>query len=110
MEVEDNADYPLFPDDDVVMDDPQDEGPTAKPEIPCKEYYPGAAKTYGRGETFMDGFRADEYAEERKSNVFYPFASSAEWELASWLVRRNLSMDATDEFLKLELVSNLTSD
>ncbi|KAJ7816384.1 hypothetical protein B0H13DRAFT_2242446 [Mycena leptocephala] len=34
-------------------------------------------------DTFMDGFHKDEYASERKTNLYYPFASAEEWELAS---------------------------
>jgi hypothetical protein len=68
------------------------------------EEYAGAAKTYGQGSSFMDNFDADEYAEHRKANVYFPFASRDEWELASFLLRSSLSMSEVDTFLSLKLV------
>ena len=67
--------------------------------------FPGAGRTYGTGQTFMNLFDADQYAHYRTHNVYYPFASKDEWQLASWLLQLNLSMPAIDEFLHLDLVS-----
>lgn len=69
--------------------------------------HPSAAYTYGQGKTFMDEFRKDEFAHcrETTANVYYPFDSSAEWELGSFLLRSSLSMADTDQFLKLKMVS-----
>jgi hypothetical protein len=53
----------------------------------------------------MDLFDDDEYAENREMNLYYPFASQPEWELASFLLKSGLSMVAIDEFLKLQMVS-----
>ncbi len=53
----------------------------------------------------MDLFDDDEYAENREMNLYYPFASRPEWELASFLLKSGLSMVAMDEFLKLQIVS-----
>jgi hypothetical protein len=53
----------------------------------------------------MDRFDADQHAELRKANIFYPFASRQDWEVASWLLRSDISMAAIDDFLSLELVS-----
>jgi len=36
--------------------------------------------------------------------LFYPFASQPEWELASFLLKSDLSRVAIDQFLKLQLV------
>jgi hypothetical protein len=69
--------------------------------------YDGAAKTFGSGTTFMQQFESDEFAEERTQNLFYPFASRAEWELAAFLLRSDLSLAALDKFLSLNLVSAL---
>ena len=69
------------------------------------EEFPGAGCTYGNGETFMNLFDTDQHAHHRTHNLYYPFASKAEWQLASWLLRSNLSMQAIDEFLLLDLVS-----
>lgn len=66
--------------------------------------YDGAAHVYGHGLTSMDKFNADKYASIRKTQLYYPFASRAEWELASFLMESSLSMAAIDRFLKLELV------
>ena len=66
--------------------------------------YPGSAKVYGAGSNFMDQFDADQYSSERKENLYYPFTSRDEWELASYLLRSSLSMAAIDKFLKLSLV------
>ena len=67
--------------------------------------FDGAAQTYGLGPTFMDTFGSDQFSEFRKSNLYYPFASRSEWELALWLLRSGLSMRAIDAFLSLPIVS-----
>ena len=69
------------------------------------EGFPGAAFIFDKGETFVDQFDRDDYASKRKDNMHYPFASLAEWELASFLLLSSLSMAAIDNFLKLQLVS-----
>jgi len=69
------------------------------------ELFPGASEIYGKGKTYMDLFDDDEYAGNREMNLYYPFASQPEWELASFLLKSGLSMVATDEFLKLQMVS-----
>lgn len=71
------------------------------------ELFDGAAETYGAGTTFMDDFDQDQYAQQRSHNLYYPFASREEWELASFLLRSNLSMASIDKFLSLALVSLL---
>ena len=75
---------------------------------PYFEMYPGAAQTFGRGKTFMDLFDTDSHAEMRSHYPYYPFASKAEWGLASFLLCSDLSINSIDKFLKLELVSNLS--
>ena len=69
------------------------------------EIYPGTAKTYGRGLTFLDKFNRDQYSAMQEENLYYPWASQPEWELASFLVHLSLSMAAVDQFLSLDLVS-----
>ncbi|KAG1853679.1 hypothetical protein F4604DRAFT_1506422, partial [Suillus subluteus] len=59
------------------------------------------------GLTFLDVLDADEFVEYRKDNLFYPFASKEEWEVADYLLRSSLSMAAVDEFLKLCMIQNL---
>jgi len=67
--------------------------------------FPGASEIFGKGKTYMDLFDDDEYAGNRETNLYYPFASQPEWELASFLLKSSLSVVATDEFLKLQMVS-----
>lgn len=78
--------------------------PDSPMEGPKREYFPGASLTYGRGKTFMDEFRANEFAAERETNPYFPFASGEEWEYASFLSFSNLSQAAISELLKLRLV------
>ncbi|KAG0705985.1 hypothetical protein DFH29DRAFT_799255 [Suillus ampliporus] len=69
------------------------------------EVYEGAGTCYaGDGVTFLDLFDSDEYAECRKENLFYPFASKEEWEVADFLLRSPLSMAAINQFLELPMV------
>ena len=68
----------------------------------CGEMFPGS-------KTFMDDFWANQYAEERCDNVYYPWALKQEWAFASWLLRSHLSMAAIDTLLLLDVVSNTFS-
>jgi hypothetical protein len=93
---------------DTQMDDiniTQDDSDSST--LPFQELYPGAARTFGCGATFMDVFDADIHAETRKQYPYYPFASKEEWQLAAFLLRSDLSMNSIDKFLKLDLVSNI---
>ncbi|KAJ6553956.1 hypothetical protein DFH09DRAFT_1248558 [Mycena vulgaris] len=74
----------------------------------CREDFRGAARTVGGGKTFIDHFHNDQHADKRAQNLYYPFATEEEWELVSWFTRANLSMAATNEFLKLRLVKKLS--
>jgi hypothetical protein len=69
--------------------------------------YEGAARTFGPGTTFMQQFEGDKFAEERTQNLYYPFSSREEWELAAFLLSSDLSLAALDRFLSLNLVSEL---
>ncbi|KAI5986479.1 hypothetical protein EDD15DRAFT_2373187 [Pisolithus albus] len=77
------------------------------PDFSFIEYFPGAAQTYKGGSTFINKFDADEFGQQRSSNIYYPFASRGDWELGSWLLRSGLSMGAIDVFLSLDLVRKL---
>jgi hypothetical protein len=68
------------------------------------EEYTSAAKTYGVGTTFLGLFNGEKSAKERTDNLYYPFASREEWELAAFLLHSNLSMLAINSFLSLTLV------
>jgi hypothetical protein len=68
------------------------------------EEYEGVAKEYGAGTTLMKEFDSDQYTKERVANLYYPFASRDEWELASFLLRSGLSKTSITSFLSLTLV------
>ncbi|KAJ7038598.1 hypothetical protein C8F04DRAFT_1209379 [Mycena alexandri] len=95
--------------DDMPMEDGsrEDPDPQSSWDGPVKDFYDGAAETLGRGETFKDKFQQDKYKKERQTNLYYPFASAGEWELAAFINRSGLSLAKTDEFLKLQLVSRM---
>jgi hypothetical protein len=105
LDIDEEPDAPWLHDFDVPMDEPT----APLPRSIHREYYEGAAKTYGRAQTFMGAFQQDTYAAERQStgNIHYPFASPDEWQVASFLSRSQMSIAATDEFLKLRLVTLL---
>jgi hypothetical protein len=69
------------------------------------DQHPSASRIYGKGCSFMDTFDMDEHADKRAEQPYYPFASKDEWELASFLLRSNLSIAAINNFLKLQLVN-----
>ena len=71
------------------------------------EFFLGSSKVFGNGETYLDLFNEDEYVDVRQTNLYYPFASQPEWELASFLLKTDLSRVAIDQFLKLQLVSTM---
>ncbi|KAG1827703.1 hypothetical protein EV424DRAFT_1319335 [Suillus variegatus] len=74
----------------------------------AEEWYEGAGTCYSRdGTTFLDLFDTDEYADCRKDNFFYPFASRNEWEVADFLLQSSLSMAAINEFLALSMIREL---
>ena len=87
-------------DDDEMLDGAQEEDPQSS----SIEYFPGAAKTYSGGSTFLNKFDTDEFSSCRSSNIYYPFASRGDWQLGSWLLRSGLSMSAMDTLLSLDLV------
>ncbi|KAF8220281.1 hypothetical protein L208DRAFT_1072016, partial [Tricholoma matsutake] len=70
---------------------------------PFVKKYEGAAKEYRVGVTFMSEFNCDQYAVECVENIYYPFASRDEWELAAVLLQSDLSMGSIDSFLLLKL-------
>ena len=91
----------------MEIDNINDQLPKQEAALPSfyTDFFPGASKVFGEGETYMDLFDQDKYANKRMANLYYPFASQSEWELASYLLKSDLSMAAIDEFLNLQLVS-----
>jgi len=70
-----------------------------------EDTHPNTPFIFGSGPGFMDTFNADQNAEKRRGNLYYPFSSKEEWGLASWLLCSGLSMRAIDDFLTLPIVS-----
>ncbi|KAE9387336.1 hypothetical protein BT96DRAFT_837803 [Gymnopus androsaceus JB14] len=91
------------PESEDRYDPPEEDRPLVIP-------YPGATKVVGQGVTYLDDFNQDRFAEERKTNLYYPFASRAEWETVSFLLNSSLTMAEISDYLKLELTkrSNLS--
>ncbi|KAF9231430.1 hypothetical protein BU15DRAFT_56127 [Melanogaster broomeanus] len=71
------------------------------------DYFPGAAEVLAPGETFLDRFELDPYSAQRNVNVYYPFASTADWDIAKFLLQSPMSMAQIDQFLKIELIRGL---
>jgi hypothetical protein len=70
-----------------------------------REEFADVAPAWEAGETFMGKFDLDDFADQRKENLYYPFASKEDWELAAFLLRSGMSMALIDDFLKLQIVS-----
>lgn len=106
-----DIDHPVSPEhrshvDGIDMQDSPGRGTTPLRDL--IEEFEGASQSFPGGKTFMDQFFSDEHRESRKNNLFYPFASSQDWQIASWLLRSRLSMAAIDDFLSLDLVSHVS--
>ncbi|KAF8212909.1 hypothetical protein K438DRAFT_1751323 [Mycena galopus ATCC 62051] len=67
--------------------------------------FPGAAQPLQeKGESFTERMDKDQFAAHRKGNLYYPFASKVEWQMASFLLRSGMTMKDIDDFLRLQLV------
>ena len=76
------------------------------PLLPRSVDFPDASFVYSCSNGFMGNFYDDTHAEERASNIYFPFQSKGEWEVASFLSSSGLSMKRIDEFLSLSMVSS----
>ncbi len=74
-----------------------------------REEFPNAAHDWGAGKTFMGSFDSDDFADQCQKNLYYPFASKEDWEMAAFLLRSGMSMALIDDFLKLQFVSTSLS-
>lgn len=70
-----------------------------------RDEFPHAAHEWGPGKTFMEDFDLDDFADQREANLYYPFASKEDWEIAAFLLRSGMSMALIDDFLNLRFVS-----
>ncbi|KAF8834987.1 hypothetical protein BDN67DRAFT_913824 [Paxillus ammoniavirescens] len=55
----------------------------------------------------MGLFNSDQFAEERKTNLFYPFAGKEDWQIGRYLLSSGLSMAVIDKFLSLDWIKTL---
>lgn len=81
------------------------------PQSSCVDEFPGAAVIHYEQDSqmpFLKRFDQDRFSQERRSNLYYPFASRADWELGLWLTRSGLSIAAINSLLSLDLVSPMT--
>ena len=62
------------------------------------------SEAFPSGQTFMDTFCDDQYADERRQNLYFPFASCKEWQFASWLLHLELTLTAIDLLLALDII------
>lgn len=71
------------------------------------DFFPEPPLAFEHGYTFLSLFESDENSVHRKTNLYYPFSSRREWQVAAWLLRSGLSMGQIDSFLALEMVRAL---
>ncbi len=92
-------------DDGLGVDDcfseTSDDGPSATKSY--TEFHPTAGKTFGKGRTIMQEID-DDSTPETKANIFHPFISRQDFEMAAWLSQSNVTMSQIDDFLKLPYV------
>lgn len=72
-----------------------------------KHYHPNRSKWVETGKTFVDEVDENDplsQARQESQNIYYPFASKAEWDLAEWLSSSSLPQSSVNEFLHLDWV------
>lgn len=77
-----------------------------QPERFAKVFPHPAAEVLGVGKTSFEEIREDQINMGLEGNPWAPFCDEEEWGLAEWLAKR-VNQTATDEFLKLAIVSHL---
>ncbi|KAF8136962.1 hypothetical protein EV363DRAFT_1156554 [Boletus edulis] len=70
--------------------------------------HPNPSSVFDHGETFLARFKQDPYSDHRHHNLYYPFASLDDWEMANFLLKSKLSMKLIDEFLSLRMVRQMS--
>lgn len=71
------------------------------------ERHPTAGQSHGEGTTVLEDIALNNFVEERKSNIYYPFANQDDWEVAAWISNSGLSTRDINAFLQLTFVSAL---
>ncbi len=97
-----DGDIPALSDvEDHAAVSSDDESSDKPPSSACIDEYPFAGRGFGDGAHTLKKITLDEFVEERKANLYYPFANKDDWEVAEWL-----SMAEINNFLKLTFVRN----
>lgn len=65
-----------------VHDGIQDQGKDANSEV--MDYFPNSPLTYEDGYTFLGLFNTDENSIYCKTNLYFPFSSQRDWQVAAW--------------------------
>ena len=101
-----HAEESLGLEDEINGDQPVGVDQPGDPYQGTVEEFPGAAAILSRQpNTFLKHFDQDRFSQEHRTNIYYPFAYPADWEVGLWLTHSRLSMTAMDSLLTLELVS-----
>ncbi|KAG6371436.1 hypothetical protein JVT61DRAFT_9451 [Boletus reticuloceps] len=69
---------------------------------------PNAERAAGDGQTFLAKFRQDGFVPYCMLNLYYPFSSPEDWQMANFLLTSHLSMRAINDFLSIKLVHLLS--
>lgn len=90
--------------DDILPADNEDVNmePHLTSQRTTQHFLPGTL-TYERQPNTLERLDSDPYAQQRQENMFFPFASKDEWDLARFL-SETLNQTETERFLKLNFV------
>ena len=72
---------------------------------PPSRHFPNSGHIFDTDPGFLGWFYNNEDTSARSANLYHPFLSKGEWEIAKFLSCSGLSMKLIDEFLLLESVS-----
>lgn len=92
------------PDGDPLPDDIELEPDQSSASRWVVDRHTVAGQVKSDGKTFLARFEMDQFSMYRKLNLYYPFASLQDWQMANFLLTSRLSMKAIDNFLSLQLV------
>ncbi|KAF8141813.1 hypothetical protein EV363DRAFT_1392225 [Boletus edulis] len=70
--------------------------------------HPNTLSIFDGRKTFLTRFNSDPYSAHQQDNLYYPFASLDDWEIANFLLKSRLSIKLIDEFLSLRMVKQMT--
>ncbi|KAI6018441.1 hypothetical protein BKA83DRAFT_123305 [Pisolithus microcarpus] len=69
--------------------------------------FSSAGVVFNTSKMFLKHFEMDPFSSFRCTNLYYPFASLNDWEMANFLLQSKMSMAKIDEFLSLSSVCTL---